>query len=76
MSFNGTYPTSTSSEAPVTSNDSREPPTDAPALTASEAPQRETNAEAEGRKSKAAEEADRKYEERIEDEYAKREGGA
>jgi hypothetical protein len=76
MSFNGTHPTSTSSEAPVTSNDSREQTTDSPALTASEAPQRETNAEAAGRMSKAAEEADQKYEERIEDEYAKREGGA
>lgn len=76
MSSNSPYPTFISSEAPVVSNNSAKPPTDSPAPASSTDPKRESNAEGANSKSEAEKEADRLYEERIEEEYAKREGGA
>jgi hypothetical protein len=64
-------PTGSSSESPSTSS----MPTADPPLSGRESSQLEISNEPET-KSEAEEAADRLYEERIEEEYAKREGGA
>jgi hypothetical protein len=76
MSSNSSYPTFISNEAPVASDNSPIPPADSLAPASSTDPKRETNAGEADSKSEAGKEADRLYEERIEEEYAKREGGA
>lgn len=67
-------PTFTSSETPSNSNIAPDPVTDS-SIPTSNASQPATNT-APGQKTEAEEAADRLYEERIEEEYAKREGGA
>lgn len=67
-------PTFTSSEAPSNSSIEPNPVTD-PSIPTSAASQPVTNI-APQQKTEAEEAADRLYEERIEEEYAKREGGA
>jgi hypothetical protein len=83
MSANSSYPTFITSEAPALSNDAPKPPKDSSTPTTTTDPQRETadshakgDTDATGSTSEAQQAADRLYEERIEEEYAKREGGA
>lgn len=68
------FPTTLSSEKPSNSNIEPNPATD-PAIATSSASQKATTESAKP-KSEVEEAADRLYEERIEEEYAKREGGA
>lgn len=82
MSGNNPYPTFITSEAPALGNDAPKPPNDSSTPTTTDT-QRETansqgnrDADAAGNMSDAQQAADRLYEERIEEEYAKREGGA
>jgi hypothetical protein len=66
-----------SKEAPEVSTNGPKLPTDAPAPASSTGAESETNKQQGTEdKSEAVKEADRLYEERIEEEYAKREGGA
>jgi hypothetical protein len=74
ISFKMPIPTFTSSETPSNSNITLNPVTDS-SIPTSNASQPATNS-APQQKTEAEEAADRLYEERIEDEYAKREGGA
>lgn len=74
MASNNPYASSMNKQAPEDSNNGPKLPTDAPAPTAPESAT--NNQEGTAGKTEAEKEADRLYEERIEEEYAKREGGA
>lgn len=74
MCTNISNPTFVYTEASPLSNDSPKPTTERPASALNDA-QRDTNTDQPDTRSET-EAADRMYEERIEDEYAKREGGA
>lgn len=77
MSSNNPYASSMSKEAPEDPSNGPKLPTDAPAPESSTGAESETNDQRGTEdKSEAVKEADRLYEERIEEEYAKREGGA
>lgn len=76
MSSNNPYADSMSKDAPGVSNDSPQPPAETGKDASSDVPLQDTNAGGASDKSEAEKEADRLYEERIEEEYAKREGGA
>jgi hypothetical protein len=76
MSSNSPYPTFISSDASAVTNDAAKQQTDTPVPPSSEDQQNQSNADKAKSRSEAEQEADRMYEERIEEEYAKREGGA
>lgn len=73
-SNNSSLPTSIGNDA---SRDSAKQPVDTPTPSSSRGQPKEANAgKVESSKSEAEKEAERRYEELIEEEYAKREGGA
>lgn len=76
-SSNSSLPTSIGNEALDASRDSAKQPVDTPTPSSSRDQPKEANAgKVESSKSEAEKEAERRYEELIEEEYAKREGGA
>jgi hypothetical protein len=75
MSANITNSASVYTKESPLSDDSPKPTTDRPAPAMTDA-QREINTDKPDTRTEAEKAADRMYEERIEDEYAKREGGA
>lgn len=74
MSANSSFPTIISAEAPAISSDS--PKLTEPPAVGSKDRLKEANPDTTGTKSEAEKAADQMYEERMEEEYAKREGGA
>jgi hypothetical protein len=77
MPSNNSYASSVSKEAPEDSSNGPKLPTDAPAPASSTGAETESNNQRGTEdQSETVKEADRLYEERIEEEYAKREGGA